>query len=138
MVLPSVSAWLSTALRKCAVLRRGQRRRAFCFVPGLEALEARTVPAHLTVTSDADAGLGSLRAAIANANSGDTIKFASSVHLIALTTGQLAITKSLTIDGPGADKLTVSGSNSSRVFAVSSGVQVTIDGLTVANGRAAT
>ena len=44
-------------------------------VPRLEALEDRTVPSTLTVTSAADSGPGSLRAEIAAASSGDTIRF---------------------------------------------------------------
>src|SRR5262249_61846482 len=54
---------------------------------------------------------------------------------IALTNGQLAITDGLTIDGPGADQLAVSGSLQSRVFNISGGVTVTIAGLTIRNGR---
>src|SRR5262249_42915256 len=47
------------------------------------------------------------------------------------------VTDDLTIDGPGAQKLTVSGSTASRVFAVSGATtDVLIDNLTVANGSA--
>ena len=48
------------------------------------------------------------------------------------------ITKSLKIDGPGANQLTISGKYTSRVFAVSPGVTVTIDALTITKGKAAT
>jgi hypothetical protein len=78
-----------------------------------------------------------LRAAIAAAGSGDSIVFAPSVHLIRLTSGELGITTSLNIDGPGPGQLTISGNNTSRVFAVSPGTTVTLAGLTVANGMAA-
>jgi hypothetical protein len=77
-------------------------------------------PAHtstLTVLNNADSGSGSLRDTIAAANSGHTIVFSHSVHYITLTSGKLAVTQSLTIDGPGADQLTISGANASRAKA---------------------
>jgi len=37
---------------------------------------------------------------------------------ITLTSGQIVIDKGLTIQGPGANLLTISGNNSSRVFNV--------------------
>lgn len=73
-----------------------------------------------TVTNTSDAGAGSLRQAVAGANSNagpDTIVFAPGVvGKITLTTGQITITGSLTITGPGAKLLTISGNNASRVF----------------------
>ncbi len=107
--------------------------------PQLEALEARTVPSTLTVTSALDDGSsGTLRSAITAAASGDTIRFSNQLHghTITLTGGQLAITKNLDIEGPGANKVTVSGNNASRVFKISgAGTTVTIAGLTIADGR---
>jgi hypothetical protein len=103
----------------------------------LEVLEDRVVP---TVTSLADSGIGSLRAAVlaANLNPGhDDIYFAKGlVGTIVLTTGQLNITDGVTIHGPGASKITVSGNGASRVFAIDAGVTVQIEGLTIADGRA--
>ena len=46
------------------------------FLPRLEALEDRTTPSTLTVMNNADDGAGSLRRAIHDAHSGDTIDFA--------------------------------------------------------------
>ena len=94
----------------------------------------------LTLT---DSGVGSLRQAIADANAilgADTITFHSSVTgTIALSTGQIAITDSVTIDGPGAGLLSVSGNDASRVFYLYSPaavpIDVTISGLTLADGR---
>jgi hypothetical protein len=87
-----------------------------------------------------DHGAGSLRQAILNANatSGqDNIIFARRVQKITLTSGQLNITDSVNILGPGSNQLTISGNNASRVFAIAPGSgNVTIYGLTVANGRA--
>src|SRR5262245_35845429 len=108
------------------------------FVPRLEALEDRAVPSTLTVLNNHDSGAGSLRDAIASAKSGDTIVFADGLHgqTIALTSGELEIRKSLDIEGPGADKLAVSGNDTFRVFdVVNQGLTVTIAGLTITHGR---
>src|SRR5262249_10201271 len=108
------------------------------FLPRLDPMEDRTLLSTLTVMNNHDSGPGSLRAAIAAAASGDTIKFASSLkgQIIALTTGELDITTSLDIDGPGADRLTVSGGGASPVFETAAGLDVTISGLTITDGQA--
>jgi hypothetical protein len=125
----SLSKWLRT--RKRSRSHRG--------VPRLETLEDRTVPSTLMVTSAADDGsAGTLRAVIAGANSGDTINFAPSLdgQTITLTRGELAITRSLGIEGLGADQLSISGNNASRVFDVSGGATATIAGMTITDGLA--
>lgn len=63
----------------------------------------------LTVTTTADSGAGSLRAAIAAANNGNTIQFDSSLNgqIITLTSAELNVSRASTIDGPGANQLTV-------------------------------
>src|SRR6516164_3623461 len=108
------------------------------FLPQIEILEQRTVLSTWTVTSPADSGDGSLRAVIAAAQSGDQIVFDPSLQgqTITLTSGQLAITKSLDIEGLGADQLAVSGNHASRIFNISGGVTVTIAGLTLTDGLA--
>jgi len=90
----------------------------------------------ITVTSNADSGQGSLREAIALAQSGDSIQFASNLanQTITLSSGQLTVNKNLTIDGAGATGLTISGNNQSRVFDVVSN-SFTLRNLTVANGK---
>jgi hypothetical protein len=135
--------WLKDVKRRFApgarTLRGAMRIR---IVPRLEALEDRTVPSMLTVTSAADdSTAGTLRAAIAAANSGDTIQFTPSLagQTITLTQGELTITKSLDIEGLGANELTISGNYQSRVFDVSVGnASVTLAGLTVSNGLSST
>src|SRR5579885_1694623 len=122
--------WLSK-LRKWTANRP---RPARSYRPGLEALEDRRLPATLTVWSGADSGPGSLRGAILAAHDGDTITFAGP-SAITLTNGPLAITKALTIQGPGANGLTVSGNHVSDVFENYS-AGVTIAGLTIADGSA--
>jgi hypothetical protein len=107
------------------------------FVPRLEGLEDRTVPSTLTVLNNHDGGAGSLRDTIARARDGDTIVFdpGLSGQTIALTSDELAIKKGLDIEGPGADKLAVSGSDKYRVFdLVTEGLNVTLAGLTITRG----
>jgi hypothetical protein len=107
------------------------------FVPRLEGLEDRTVLSTLTVLNNLDKGAGSLRDAILNAKSGDTIVFAPSLdgQTITLTSDQLTINKSLDIEGPGASLLAVSGNDTNRVFNINEGLTVTIAGLTITHGR---
>ena len=57
--------------------------------------------------------------------------------VITLDRTQLAISSDITISGPGADLLTVSGDNRRRVFDIAGGNHdVTFDSLTIANGNA--
>ena len=102
-------------------------------------LEDRIVLSTFTVNNLADSGLDSLRAAItaANTNPGaDVIAFAHGLRgTVALTSGELGITDDLRIDGPGAGRLAISGSDASRVFNISSGVAASIDDLTITHGH---
>ena len=113
-----------------------------------EALEDRRLLSVFTVSNVNDGPVtqsgalpGSLRQAIydANANPGaDTITFASSLagQTITLTSGELDLTDTTgttTITGLGANQLTISGNNASRVFDIS-GAIVDISGLTISNG----
>jgi hypothetical protein len=98
------------------------------------------------VTSTADSGSGSLRDAIlaANANPGaDTITFAPSVTgTIALASPLPAITDTagLTIQGPGAGTLTISGGSpvfggtAFQILNVIAGASLSTTGLTIADG----
>jgi hypothetical protein len=88
------------------------------------------------VTTVDDSGAGSLRQAILDTPPGGTVDFQEGLSgTITLTTGELLIDKDLTITGPGADVITVSGNGASRVFEVTSGVTAAVSGLTIANGR---
>ena len=108
----------------------------FCTSPS--AINAAT----FTVVNTNDSGPGSLRQAIEDANAAagaDTIDFDTAgvfatPQTIILTSGELVIVSELTISGPAADKLTISGNNTSRVFFVNNHVPVTLDGLRITGG----
>ena len=71
---------------------------------------ALTIQAHattITVTNTNDHGPGSLRQALADANDGDTIDAAGVSGVITLTSGELLLDKSVTINAGGADVLAV-------------------------------
>ena len=100
-----------------------------------------------TVINTNDSGPGSLRDAIATTPAGGTVNFALSgcPCTIVLTTGDLAITKDLTVIGPGADQLTISGNNAWRPFRIGAPymiptpppvITVVLDGLRLTNGVA--
>ncbi len=95
--------------------------------------------ASLTVTSADDAGDGTLRQALPDLCDGGVISFAipgEGPHSIVLTSGELQITKNLTISGPGAAGLTISGGGLQRVFSVGSGISLVLRDLTVSAGSA--
>jgi predicted outer membrane repeat protein len=116
------------------------------FRPELEVLEGRVVPSTLKVTNSFDNGPGSLRYEIALATGKDTIVFDRNLNgqAIALTSGELVLTKNVTIKGPGAGALTITSmpwinalgesEPGSRVFEVDGGnTTVAISGLTISN-----
>lgn len=99
-----------------------------------------SLAATITVINTNDSGVGSLRAALSSAASGDTIDFNLALPATITLSTQLGLggSKVLEVRGPGANQLTISGNNTVRVFAVSSmnsGLGSTISGLTIANGR---
>jgi hypothetical protein len=99
----------------------------------VEVLEDRCLLS--TVTNLNDAGDGSLRQAILDTPSGGTVEFQPGLMgTIVLISGELAIGKDLTIAGPGADVITVSGNHASRVFDIATPFTVDISGLTIADG----
>jgi hypothetical protein len=104
----------------------------------LDVLEDRTLPSTFTVLNLNDGGPGSLRTEVAAANATlgtNTIAFAHGLHgTITLTSGELLISNSVTINGPGANTLSVSGDHASRIFEIAAGLNVTIDGLTITAG----
>ncbi|MFA7403031.1 MAG: choice-of-anchor Q domain-containing protein [Pelobacteraceae bacterium] len=109
----------------------------FVLVLIILGLSAGVEAATLTVTNFNDAGAGSLRQAVLDAAAGDTVDFAAGITPITLTTGEIVINKSLTINGSNARNLTISGGGSSRIFNITSGT-VVINGVTLTNGNAPT
>src|SRR5207248_6035633 len=89
----------------------------------------------LTVTSTADSGAGTLRDALQHANRGDSIIFSLPMPAtIALTSGELAVSNSVSILGPGPENLAVNGNypvRTNRVFHIMRFLTVVIAGLTI-------
>ena len=87
------------------------------------------------VSNTNDGGPGSLRQAIELAFPVSVIF--SVTGTITLTSGELLITNNLTITGPGAANLAISGNHTNRVFEISPNAIVSILGLTIRDGHAA-
>ena len=109
----------------------------------VEGLEPRRLLSSFVVSNLADSGTGSLRSDILMSNAAggaNTITFAAGLSgTIILTSGQLEISGSLTITGPGSTLLTVSSSSGihgSRIFKIDAGVTATLSGMTITGGRA--
>ncbi|MBX7218680.1 MAG: putative Ig domain-containing protein [Blastocatellia bacterium] len=86
------------------------------------------------VTNGNDSGAGSLRQAILDVCAGGTIMF-SGVSTVTLTTAELAVNKSLTINGGTGVTITRSSASNFRIFNVQSGNTVAMNNLTVTNGN---
>jgi len=103
---------------------------------GLFGAVATSQAATITVQNTADSGVGSLRQAVADANSGDTIKFDPSVSgTITFGSRIKPLVPELTIVGPGAGKLTLSGGQQTGTLESGQFLysKLTLSGLTVAN-----
>src|SRR5262245_17533014 len=114
-------------------------RRRLWFMP----LEDRTVPAIFTVSNDANTGVGSLRQAVLDANTAagaDTIVFSSYFNVprtITLAT-EIGITGAVTIDGPSAANVNISGNNLVRIFntqVAAAGTAINLLDLTLKAGK---
>ena len=128
------------------------------FILAISATSA--LAATFTVTNTNDSGAGSLRDAITQANTNaqaDTINFDPAVFNVArtitLTSGELTITSDnqnpgdgrlVTINGPGANLLTISGNNAEPDISYSGNPQdstananVTMNGMTLRDGNGA-
>jgi hypothetical protein len=132
--------------RSCGGAQRWLRRLR------IEPLEDRRLLTTLTVNTliDENNGIGvggvSLREAVGAANTGDTINFSvtGTINLLTTAGGQISIGKSMTIQGRGANLLTIraaddgpNNSNGSRAFLIQDNfftLNVTISGLTLTNG----
>ncbi len=97
----------------------------------------------IRVFNDNDNGSGSLRTAIQNAESGDLIRFEtpffSSARTINLLSPLPTISKSIAIQGRGAERLTIRRDDSAgemRIFTIDAGTGgVSLSGMTISGGR---
>ena len=108
-------------------------------VDGVTATASITIiSTNLIVLNMSDSGAGSLRQAVESLPSGGVITFDPSLagKTIYLTSGELLLAQNMTITGPGANQLTVSGNHNSRVLDIAPGVTNVISGLTIADGLA--
>jgi len=105
----------------------------FAFTVSIGATNARA--ATLTVTSTLDDGsAGTLRSQIAAAAADDTIVFQNGLTgTIVLDGTQINIDKSLTIQGPGANVLLISGNNSTPILFTNAPIR--ISGVTLTQGK---
>lgn len=103
--------------------RNGARRNCARVIFSLLLLPAAAGAATFNVSTLADSGPGSLRDAVdqANRNFGaDVITFNASLSgSIVLSSGVIDIFDALSINGPGATRLSVSGNQASRLFRIS-------------------
>jgi hypothetical protein len=109
----------------------------FAFPPaGISASpEPAAVRTNFSVTTTNDDGAGSLRQAMLDANADTsgphTITFAVT-GTITLASALPAVTRPMTITGPGADQLTITGNNTFGIFSVQS--SLSISGATIRGG----
>ncbi|WP_305806847.1 DUF4347 domain-containing protein, partial [Stenotrophomonas sp. YIM B06876] len=95
--------------------------------------------ATLTVTSNADSGVGTLRQALSDAVVGDTVTFSTSMTV--QLSSELLVNKNIVLDGDlnddGVADVTLNGQYKTRVVEVMSGSTVTLDGLVITQGLVA-
>ena len=105
--------------------------------PSITITYTPTTPTTTTVTNcSGDSTVsGSLPYSVANAGPGDTIIFNVACPTITLASGVMSITNNLTITGPGAADLAVSGNNASGIFNIRDGAVASISGLTLEDGN---
>ncbi len=89
----------------------------------------------IVVQNGNDSGSGSLRKAIEEVDPGGTIVIPASVGEISLTSGQLEIFNSMTIEGAGPGQTTISAGRHSRVIIIKGSPTVTIEGVQIAEGK---
>src|SRR5262249_21893037 len=113
----------------------------WAYRPRLETLEDRALFSTCVVNSLGDTGagrrsFGDLRYCINRANTlpgPDTIDF-TVTGTIVLNGALPDLRTEITIDGPGADVLTIDAAKKARVLTVTSGADVSLNGLALANG----
>lgn len=109
--------------RRSQIVPRPRRHR-------LEALELRTLLT-TTVTSLADSGAGTLRAALAT---GGNIDFQAGLNGTITLATSLSVSANASIDATG-NSITISGGNALQDLSVAAGVTVTVTNLTITGGN---
>ena len=103
---------------------------SLCSLLTLPLLFAATI----TVTSTADSGEGSLRAAIAEAAPGDEIRFGSkTLFRPIMLRSEIVIDKDLRFRGNGMGNTIIDGTGTTRAFSIAGGTTVYIGVLTITN-----
>lgn len=113
---------------------------ALCLACALLAPPAAVLAAPagaILVETCADAGAGSLRAAVAAAPSGALIDLSGlACDTITLSSGAIAVTVAdLQLSGPGRKALTISGADSDRIFDHSGTGTLSLSGLSLVHGK---
>lgn len=91
-----------------------------------------------TVSNLNDSGAGSLRQAILDATAtpeSDVIWFIAGLAGTITLGEPLSPGGTMTINGPGANRVAISGNDASRVFTLGAGANLTVNDLTIRNGR---
>jgi hypothetical protein len=121
-----LTSWLRDLFRPARPRRRVRLR--------VESLEERSVLAVDVVMNLNAGGTGSLAAVLAAAAAGDTIVFAPGLSGPVTPSATLTVANNVTIQGPGAGVISVSGGGANQVFHINAGVTASISGLTITNG----
>jgi predicted outer membrane repeat protein len=133
----SLALWLAFILPALALLSIAHELRA-----APNALQGGAcLSSSLVVTSTADSGAGTLRQALVDLCPDGVITFApeltaSGPATITLTSGELTVDKAVTIDGPGAAQLAISGNRVTRILFIDIGARAKLAGLTLRDGKA--
>jgi hypothetical protein len=96
-----------------------------------------TLASTLRVRNCRDSGPGSLRATVAEAAAGDEIDVTRlKCAAVTLSTGAIVVSQgSLTISGPGPDKLAIVGINDDRIFQHDGSGTVSLQGISIGYGK---
>jgi predicted outer membrane repeat protein len=108
--------------------------RLLIYLVGIFLSVANVSGATWTVTSVRDSGPGTLREAVDAAQNGDTIVFDRSVRTIVLSSGELVIARSVTIEG--AKGVTIMSNLSSRAFNISPNAVLTLTQVSLTQNKA--